>query len=324
MTSALSPIPSRLPSQLSPRARHYAEKSKAANTRRAYKSGFADFTFWCKCEGFVSLPALPETVTEYITWLADQGAALSTIQQRLAAIAFAHRVVNQDPTRDEGVRIVMEGIRRDYAAQGIKPHGKAAVLRDDLAEMLAHLPDGLRGTRDRAILLLGFAGAFRRSELAALTVADLAFRQNDMVVTIQRSKTDQAGAGSTKTIPTLKQRDLCAVRAVKAWLKESGISEGPLFRAIDRWGHVRAGPINAQLIRLIVRQYANLAGLKFDDFSAHSLRVGFVSQAAADGKHTEEIMSVTLHKSASMVERYNREKERLQVRTIRSTLGEKE
>lgn len=315
----LAPTPSRS-LRLLKRTRAYVNASKADNTKKTYRAAWKDFAGFCAYHRTIALPASPETVAAYITLLAD-GQKVSTLQVKLAAIAFAHRAQKlPDPTRDERVTIVMEGIRRTL---GVRARGKPAILREQLVAMTGALSQDLRGQRDRAILLFGFAGAWRRSELVSLQVEDLLFRRDAVVATIRRSKTDQTGEGATKTIPMLDavDADLCPVRALQEWLRAAEIGHGPILRAIDQYGHVRKNALSAQSVGLIVKQAARAAGLDVDDFSAHGLRVGFVSQAAADGIPDRDIQSVTLHKSLAMVGRYNREKERSQVRTIKHVLG---
>jgi integrase len=173
--------------------------------------------------------------------------------------------------------------------------------------MIACCPDTLRGFRDRALLLLGFAGAFRRSELAALTVADLEPNEAGLRVTVRRSKTDQEGKGQTVAI--LAGTRLKPVDAVSRWLEAAGISEGPLFRAIDRHGNVLPEPLSTRSIAEIVKKYARRIGLDADQFSAHSLRAGFITSAAKSGAGLFKIMDVSRHRSVETVRGYVRDAE---------------
>ncbi len=180
------------------RTRAYIDAATAPNTRRAYRSDWDDFTRWCMAHGLLSLPATPETVALYLAALAAV-AKVSTVGRRLTAIAKAPRAAGYEtPTKSEAVHLTMRGIRRTH---GVAPNQKAPAVLAVLRAMLAVLPDTLIGTRERALLLLGFAGAFRRSELVSLDVADLAFGEQGMTVTLRRSKGDQEGEGAKKGIP---------------------------------------------------------------------------------------------------------------------------
>lgn len=181
------------------------------------------------------------------------------------------------------------------------------MLPSQLRAASGALPASLLGKRDRALLLLGFAGAFRRSELAGLEVRDLAFAEDGLEVTLRRSKTDQEGKGSKKGIPYGSDPKTCPVRAVRAWLEASGIAEGPVFREVTRHGHVEAAPLSGRSIARVVKRSAEAAGLDPAGFSGHSLRAGLATAAAKAGKSTHAIMRQTGHKSADMVARYVRE-----------------
>jgi site-specific recombinase XerD len=193
-----SPAGAIVPVDTAERARAYIDAATAANTRRAYRSDWADFAAWCAAHGLPTLPADPETVALYLAALA-QVAKVSTVQRRLTAIAKAHRAGGYEtPTRSEAVHLTMRGIRRTH---GVAPTQKAPAVLADLRAMLATCPYNLIGIRDRAILLLGFAGAFRRSELVSLDVTDLAFGEDGLTITLRRSKGDQGGEGVKKGIP---------------------------------------------------------------------------------------------------------------------------
>lgn len=310
-------IPSRSVS-LNPRSRAYTEASKARNTMRAYTSALADFKTWCDNHDCYALPAVPQTVVDYLTELADAGKSVSTIQTRVAAIAFAHHSNDMDdPTMDQAVKILLQGIRRTLKTA---PLQKAPITREELKTLLSHTTNDLRGQRDRALLLLGFAGAFRRSEIADLEVADVRFMPNGMHVTLRQSKTDQEGAGQVKRIPALENSPLCPVRALKLYLRQAEIVDGAIFRKIDRWNHVAERGIDPDTVARIVKRLCVRAGLPKRDFAGHSLRSGFVTQATADGVDDWKIMRVTGHKSLQMLDRYNRDKGQGQETAIRRAL----
>ncbi len=229
----------------------------------------------------------------------------ATLGRRLVTIAQAHKTAGHDtPTTTPPVRAVWAGIRR---VKGTAQEGKAAAVTDDVRTMVAGLPHTLRGHRDRALLLLGFAGAFRRSELVALAVADVEDTHAGLVVTLRKSKTDQAGAGRKVGIPYGTYVESCPVRAYRAWREASGIIQGPLFRSVDWRDTLSAGPLSDKGVARIVKRRAKAAGLDPTKYSGHSLRAGLATAAAAAGKSERAIMAQTGHKSLPMVRRYIRE-----------------
>jgi integrase len=211
---------------------------KAPATRKAYATDFRLFKVYCDAKGVSALPAAPETVASYIAAEA-QTAKPSTIGRRIAAIRYAHKLAGlETPTDAEGVRATMRGIRRTF---GTARNKKAPAVAAKIRSMVATAPEGLAGLRDRALLLLGFAGAFRRSELVALDVADTEETETGMLVTIRGSKTDQERQGVT--IAIARGDIACPVKALRAWLDAAGIEAGPLFRPIDKAGTVAASSI---------------------------------------------------------------------------------
>lgn len=289
-----------------PAVQHYAEQSKAASTKRAYTADWRHFTAWCKFNTVLHLPAEPATVAAYISDLAEQRYKVATITRRLASISQAHQLAGfTSPTQSEMVRTVMKGIRR---ALGTAQQGKAAATVEVVRLLLEHI-DGARLTscRDRALLLLGFAGAFRRSELVDLDVADLKFERAGLRITLRHSKTNQEGALEQKGIPYGLQPATCPVRALEQWLALADIKSGAVFRPIDRHGNLKVQRLTAQSVALIVKRYASAAGLAVDDFSGHSLRAGLATSAAAAGVSERKIMQQTGHKSTQMVRRYIRD-----------------
>ena len=277
-----------------------AEKSEA--TRRGYRSDFSGFSRWCADRGVEPLPASPGTVAGFLAAEATAGAKASTLSRKLAAIRYAHRLAGvPSPTDVEQVRAVLRGIRRD---RGAAPSQKAAATGERIKAMLAHTPDTLKGKRDRALLAFGMAGAFRRSELVALQVADLDRMPEGLRVTIRRSKTDQEGAGHV--IAVLRGSKLKPVRAVLDWLEAAGISSGPVFRGINRHGQVSACGLTPQTVALVVKQYAEAAGLDPDEFAGHSLRAGFLTSAAEAGADVLRMMEVSRHKRVETVRDYVR------------------
>jgi integrase len=250
------------------------------------------------------LPAAPQTVVLYLTELSATR-KVSTLVRRLSAISQAHQVAGFDsPAQSAPVRTLMAGIRR---AKGTAPAVKAPTLIEDIRAMLATLPDGLSGIRDRALLLTGFAGAFRRSELVGLDRADLEFNARGLVITLRRSKTDQEGHGRKVALPYGSTFETCPVRSMQAWLEESGIIDGPLFRKINRHGQLHVARLSGSAVALIVKRCVGAAGLDASKYSGHSLRSGFATAAAIAGASERAIMNQTGHQSSKMVRRYIRD-----------------
>ncbi|HSH80015.1 MAG TPA: site-specific integrase [Herpetosiphonaceae bacterium] len=285
-------------------ARAYVQAAKAANTRRAYAADWRDFTTWCEMAGLPALPAAPETVTLYVTARAETS-KVSTLQRRLIAISQAHQASRlESPTKSILVRETMKGIRR---VKGTAQEGKAPTLTADIRAMVTALPSSSIGMRDRALLLLGFAGAFRRSELVALDVADLQFNRQGVVVTLRRSKTDQEGQGRAIGIPHGSHVATCPVKALRAWLKVAGIDDGPIFRPVNRHGHIALARLSAGAVAEIVKRRARAAGLDPANYAGHSLRAGLATSAAAAGVSERAIMAQTGHRSVAIARRYIRE-----------------
>lgn len=217
-------------------ARHYIDQSLSFATRKAYASDVKIFRAWCAAHALTALPAAPETVALFLADQAQAGVAAATLTRRLAAIKCAHEAQGHaTPTAHKGVTAALKGIRR---AKGTAPIKKKAATADLVKEMVRRCPPTRVGQRDRALLLLGFAGAFRRAELVALTVDDLAFVADGLRVTIRKSKTDQDGAGQGIAIPHGSLL-FCPVTALKHWLAVAGIEAGPIFRAVGKGGSGR-------------------------------------------------------------------------------------
>jgi integrase len=278
------------------RARGYAENAQAPNTRRAYESGLRDFRDFCDGHGLVAFPATPATIVEYVTHLAAR-AKVATIRQRLAAISVQHQRAGQDsPCAHRLVRDVIRGISRE---KGVAPVKKSAATTDVVRSLLVAIEgDDVAARRDRAIVLLGFAAALRRSELAALRVEDLRWSKEGLLVRIARSKTDQTGEGVDLAVPYVGTQALCAARAVKRYLAAAAIESGPLFRSLTMQRDLGASSIGGRDVANLVKRLARRAGLD-GDFSGHSLRAGFATSAAAAKVSLDAIARTTRHKSLS-------------------------
>jgi integrase len=288
------------------RAEAYARNATAENTRRGYRSDWAGFAAWCEAAGQEALPARPETVACYISELAATHKP-ATIARHLAAIASAHKArgfPSPASMQHGAVAAVWHGIRRTH---GTAQTQKSPLLTADLRRMAGALDEGVMGARDRALLLVGFAGAFRRSELVGLDIEDCEFGRDGLVITLRRSKTDQEAQGRKIGIPYGSNPETCPVRALQAWIEVSGAESGALFRPINRHGQVRGGRLTGTAVALIVKRHAAAAGLAAENFSGHSLRADLATAAAIAGASEPAIMRQTGHRSAAMLRRYVRE-----------------
>lgn len=292
------------PSAMLEKAREYINDSKSLNTKRAYRADWQDFAKWCNSNSYCELPAEPGIVCLYLTQLSDSK-KVSTLQRRLAAIGQAHLAAGYtSPVTNISVRSLIRGIRRN---KGSMQTGKAPLLTEHIRRMVNSLPDSTAGVRDRALILLGFSGAFRRSELVGLKVDDIVFEKDGMVVTINRSKTDQEGYGIKKGIPFGNFDDTCPVLAMKKWLAVSGIASKAIFRGIDRHGNIAEKSLTSKAVSLIIKRIAKEAGLNPEKYGGHSLRAGLATQASISGASEIEIMNQTGHRSLTTLRRYIRD-----------------
>ncbi len=286
------------------KAREYIGNAKAKNTKRAYASDWKHFSSWCSLHSFEALPATPDAICLYLTELAASN-RVSTIQRRLAAIGQAHQAAgHESPSKHVLVRNLLSGLRR---SMGTMQQGRVPLLVETLRSMVISLSSSAAGIRDKAILLIGFAGAFRRSELVGLDVADVSFEREGVVITLKRSKTDQEGAGSKKAIPFGNNGGTCPVMALREWLAFSGITEGAIFRRINRHGRISDQRLSGRSVALVVKRTAESIGIDPQRLSGHSLRAGLATQASINGASEASIMNQTGHKSSAMVRRYIRD-----------------
>jgi site-specific recombinase XerD len=286
------------------RAAELAREEKAAATRRAYRSDFRIFEAWCRGRGVSALPASPETVAAFLAHDVENGTRPSTLGRRVAAVRYAHKLAGHPrPTDDERVKATMRGIRRSL---GTAPRKKAPATAERIISMALAAGDDMKGLRDRALLLIGFAGAFRRSELVALNIEDLEESELGFKVTIRHSKTDQEGAG--QTIAIVRGSVACPVAALKGWLEAAGIISGPIFRSVKKGGAV-AGRLPAQSVADIVKVYAERVGLDPALFAGHSMRSGFLTSAAKRGASIFKMMDQSRHRSVETLRGYVRDAE---------------
>jgi site-specific recombinase XerD len=286
----------------------FALADKADATRRAYRSDFQRFDAWCIARGVTAIPAEPHVVAAFLASEAEAGTKPSTLARRVAAIRYAHRLDGHEPpTSAEAVRATLRGIRR---TKGTAPAQKTPATADRITDMLKTVPtDTLRGLRDRALLLLGFSGAFRRSELVGLNVEDLAFLPDGVRVMIRHSKGDQEGQGQEIAIPNGAK--LQPVEALRVWLEAAGIISGPVFRRIRKNNLIGTDALTAEVVALVVKQYAEKAGFRPEELAGHSLRSGFLTSGAEAGASVFKLMEVSRHKSMDTLRGYVRRAELL-------------
>jgi integrase len=250
------------------------------------------------------LPSIPETVAAY---LVAHATTLSpfTLNRRLVAIGRAHAILGYtNPCKSELVRTTLRGVWRVH---GRPQRQVQPALREDVLAMLPHMT-GTKGIRDRALLLVGFAGAFRRSELVALRYDDIAFVKEGLTLMIRRSKTDQLAEGRKIAIPFARSH-ACPVKALTGWLEHAAIQSGPLFRTVNKAEVVGTQALSAQTVAALVKEYARKAGLNAAHYSGHSLRAGLITSAAKAGVSSWKIREQTGHKSDAMLQRYIRDAE---------------
>jgi integrase len=263
------------------------------------------FCNWTEARKLSSLPATPLVVAAYLADLADEGYKVSTIDRALAAIAQAHKMAHHPSPR--GTPEVLSTLRGIHHRLGTAQTRKAPLLSADLKKVLRAMPEGLASARTRALLLVGWAGAFRRSELVALNVEDVEFVEQGLEITIRRSKTDQSGAGRKIGITRSDRADVDTAICLRRWLEVAKITSGPLFREVDRWGHVSDQALTDRSVARLIKSACVRVGIDPTPYSGHSLRSGFVTSAAQAGHNERAIMAQTGHISVTMLRRYIRD-----------------
>ena len=271
------------------------KSSKAANTLRAYKADYKDFARFCIKHGFKSMPTEPKILSLYLTHL-SQTSKFSTLKRRLASISVIHRISGHYiDTKHPMITENLMGIKR---IKGSYQKAKKPLLIDDLKSIVNVIDkdqNEKRKAKDRALILIGFAGGFRRSELVAILYEDIDFVSEGVKIFIRRSKTDQSGEGMIKGIPYFSNTDYCPVISLKDWLQKLETKSGKIFDMSDK------------SVALIIKKYAAIAGLDSNKYSGHSLRSGFATSVAELGAEERSIMAMTGHKTTQMVRRYIQE-----------------
>ena len=282
--------------------------SKANNTLRAYKSDFRDFDAFCTKHGFKSLPSEPKIVSLYITHL-SKNSKISTLRRRLVSLSMVHKLKGH--YLDTKHPIIVENLMGIRRIKGSIQKGKKPLLINDLKSIINVINnkkiEEIKKLRDKSMILIGFGGGFRRSELTSIDHEDLEFVPEGLKITIKKSKTDQFGEGMVKGLPYFNNEIYCPVKNLKKWLEISKIVSGPIFRRFSKGSSLTDKRITDQSVVLIMKEYLNLAGIENKNFAGHSLRSGFATVAAASGADERSIMAMTGHKTTQMVRRYIQE-----------------
>ncbi len=284
------------------------KSSKANNTLRAYKSDFKDFGAFCAKHGFDSLPTEPKIVSLYLTHL-SKNSKISTLRRRLVSIGMVHKLKGH--YLDTKHPIIIENLMGIKRVKGSIQKGKKPILINHLKSIINVIDqqkiDEIKKSRNKTIVLVGFGGGFRRTELISIDYEDLEFVPEGVKITIKRSKTDQFGEGMVKGLPYFSNELYCPVINLKKWLELSNIKSGPIFRRFAKGSVLTNNRLTDQSVVLIIKDCLNLAGIENKNYSGHSLRSGFATVAAESGADERSIMAMTGHKTTQMVRRYIRE-----------------
>ena len=270
--------------------------SKSANTLRAYQSDYNDFSLFCSKNGFQAMPTQPKILAFYLTHLSSYS-KYSTLKRRLASISIIHKTKGH--YIDTKHPIIVENLMGIKRTNGTNQKGKKPLLINDLKLLIQAIDmskeKNIRKIRDKALILIGFSGGFRRSELVDIEYEDVEFVEEGVKIFVKRSKTDQSGEGMTKAIPYFDNINFCPVKALNKWVVVADLKDGKIFNISDK------------NVALIIKKYANYAGLDAHKYAGHSLRSGFATSTAESGAEERNIMAMTGHKSTEMVRRYIKE-----------------
>jgi site-specific recombinase XerD len=285
------------------------KNSKALNTVRAYKSDFEDFSLFCAKNGFNNLPSEPKVVSLYLTYLSSRDSKISTIKRRIVSIGVIHKMKGH--YLDTKHPVIIENLMGIRRRKGTIQKGKKPLLINNLKIIIdvidkELIPD-LKKLRNKALLLLGFSGGFRRKELVSLNIEDAEFVFEGLKITLKKSKTDQFGEGFAKGIPHFENSIYCPVTSLKRWINLSKIKKGPIFVRFTKGSKITNTRLTDQSVALIIKEYLLKAGIDNKNYSGHSLRSGFATSAAEAGAEERSIMAITGHKSTEMVRRYIKE-----------------
>ena len=281
------------------------KSSKANNTLRAYKSDFKDFGVFCAKHGFSSMPTEPKVVSLYLTHLSTNS-KISTLRRRLVSIGVVHKLKGH--YLDTKHPIIIENLMGIKRKKGSVQIGKKPILINHLKQIVNVIDEQkiekIKKLRNKTLILLGFGGGFRRTELISINKEDLDFVDEGVKITLRRSKTDQFGEGLIKGLPYFINEKYCPVTNLKNWLILSKIKTGPIFRRFKKGTIITDHRLTDQSVVLIIKDCLKIAGIENQNFSGHSLRSGFATVAAASGADERSIMAMTGHKNTQMVRRY--------------------
>ena len=285
------------------------KSSKANNTIRAYKSDFNDFGAFCSKHGFKSLPTEPKIIALYLTYLTNKDAKMSTLRRRLVSISMIHK--HKGHYLDTKHPVIIENLMGIKRKKGSIQKGKKPLLINHLKAIIKVIDEDkseeIKKIRDKTIILTGFGGGFRRTELISIDYDDLEFVPEGLKITLRRSKTDQFGEGMVKGLPYFSSTKYCPVFHLKKWLELSKIKDGPIFRRFAKGSLLTKHRLTDQSVVLIIKRYLEIAGIDNKNFSGHSLRSGFATVSAESGADERSIMAMTGHKTTQMVRRYIKE-----------------
>lgn len=279
--------------------------ARSPRTVAEYRRDWKRFAAWAQDRGLDPVAVQPEHVAAYVGSLVDEGYKASTINRAVYAVAVTLDDMGRgddNPVRHPGVKRTLKGMRNTV---GVAPKRARPLSTTELGRISSHLPDTLIGKRDRALLLLGFAAALRRSEISALDTADLTDSLSGLEVNIRRSKADQQGAGAVIPVATSADPVCCPVLAWRAWRTAAQLDDGPAFRSIDRHGRM-GGRLSARAVTTVLERSAQRAGVSTDRLSAHSLRAGYVTAAAQRGHREMDIKEISRHASLTVLQGYVR------------------
>ncbi|MDA9723652.1 site-specific integrase [Candidatus Pelagibacter sp.] len=284
------------------------KSSKAKNTLRAYKSDFKDFGTFCAKHGLSSLPSEPKVISLYLTYL-SKNHKISTLRRRIVSISMIHKLKGH--YLDTKHPIIIENLMGIKRVNGSIQKGKKPILISHLKSIINAIDElninKIIKLRDKSIILIGFGGGFRRTEVVSIDHEDLEFVTEGVKITIKRSKTDQFGEGMMKGLPYSNNEKYCPVLNLKKWLEISKIKSGPIFRRLSKGSSLTNKRLTDQSVALLIKKYLDLAGIDNTNYAGHSLRSGFATVAAASGADERSIMAMTGHKTTQMVRRYIRE-----------------
>ena len=285
------------------------KSSKANNTIRAYRSDFKDFSVFCAKNSLKPFPTDPKIVALYLTYLSSKGAKISTLKRRLVSLGVIHKLKGH--YLDTKHPIIIENLMGIKRKIGSFQKGKKPILINQLKSIINVIDNEktkeIKKIRDKTLILIGFGGGFRRTELVSIDYNDIELVPEGVKIVVRRSKTDQFGEGMLKGLPYFSNQNYCPVLHLKKWLKLSNIKSGPIFRRFSKSLKLSENRLTDQSVALLLKNYLDAAGIENKNYSGHSLRSGFATVSAESGADERSIMAMTGHKTTQMVRRYIKE-----------------